>query len=51
MKLGKADSLGRGKGFLLLFTFLDSEGGRGTFGGYFGVGDGSHLGAQDSPSP
>lgn len=26
MKLGKADSLGRRKGFLLLFTFLGSEG-------------------------
>lgn len=26
MKLGKADSLGGGKGFLLLFTFLGSEG-------------------------
>lgn len=26
MKLGKADSLGRKKGFLLLFTFLGSEG-------------------------
>lgn len=25
MKLGKADSLGRRKGFLLLFTFLGSE--------------------------
>lgn len=26
MKLGKADSLGRRKGFLLLFTFLGPEG-------------------------
>ena len=26
MKLGKADSLGRRKGFLLLFTFLGTEG-------------------------
>lgn len=29
MKLGKADSLGRGKGFLLLFTFWGPEGGGG----------------------
>lgn len=59
MKLGKADSLGRGKGFLLFFTFLGSEGRkRGVCNCPFGVGDGkmyncygSHLGAEDSPFP
>lgn len=39
MKLGKADSLGGGRGLLLLFTFLGSEGeGRGGgCGCHFGV--------------
>lgn len=41
MKLGKADSLGRGKGFLRLFTFLGSERrGWGSCDCHFVVGDG-----------
>ena len=58
MKLGKADSLGRRKGFLLLLTFLGSEE-RGeeeaavvilgwAMGRCITV-NGSYLGAQDLP--
>lgn len=60
MKLGKADSLGRRKGFLLLFTFLGSEGRGEEEAAVVILGWGmercitvnsSYLGAQDLPSP